>query len=116
MDIDAHDGRLDDERPRHVLVRPVLVVIARHDVHLAAIDLSAQRRRLDRGHLIREITEDVQVVGGRHTLVDRVDERAIHMRDIAKRAIGEMQHVGMAEVRVRCKPDHETDLPSRGVT
>ena len=32
-----------------------------HILHLAAIDLRAQRRRLDRGHLIREITEDVPV-------------------------------------------------------
>lgn len=106
--LELDDRRLHDERARHLILRPVLVVVARHEVDVLAADALADGPGLLGHQLEREVAQDVEVVAGRHARVDVRHEPGVHLLDgvPALVAVGEAQHVGVAKVRVGREPDH----------
>ncbi len=99
-----HAGRLGDKGPGDRGLRPIFVVVAGHQVNLFACDLLPQPVGVLRGHLEREVAQDVELVVHADARVDVGDDHRIHLLDRFPRPVGELEHVFVPEVGIAGKP------------
>src|SRR5574342_666641 len=91
-----------------------LVVVAEHEVLLAAESLHDRRRAV--GVAEREVAEVVHDVAGTHARVPVVDDRLVHLVDVGERSPAVLDDVAVTEVCVAREPDllrHDALLLSR---
>lgn len=94
------------KRPSDLGLRPIFVVVAGHQVNLFACDLLPQPVGVLRGHLEREVAQDVELVVHADARVDVGDDHRIHLLDRFPRPVGELEHVFVPEVGIAGKPNH----------
>lgn len=110
-----HDGYTDDSYTtsedqghyeQQATGRHWVVDEAGHQVNLFACDLLPQPVGVLRGHLEREVAQDVELVVHADARVDVGDDRRIHLLDRFPRPVGELEHVFVPEVGIAGKPNH----------
>ena len=106
VDLEHADRRLGDKGPGDRGLRPIFVVVAGHQVNLFACDLLPQPVGVLRGHLEREVAQDVELVVHADARVDVGDDHRIHLLDRFPRPVGELEHVFVPEVGIAGKPNH----------
>ena len=85
--------------------RPVLVVVARDQAHVAAVDLPPEGVGLLDRDPEREVAQHPEGVGGRHAAVDGGDELAVHVAHVQEGALGEPDDVVVPQVQVAREED-----------